>query len=128
MLRTTLAVLAMSPLSAACHRPPTPMPEPGPVITRLDPASGPAGQSYPLRITIEGAGFATEGNVVQFGDLTVSRLVSESPTMIVFFAPKERPSIGEVPPMILGPGEYQVTVQTPAGTSAGVIFILTRGP
>lgn len=98
-----------------------------PVIQRLDPASGPAGTAYPIRITIHGTGFADSGNVVTFFSIPVPALGEEGATRIVFLAPKQRPSTGEVPPFVLPPGEYDVTVTTPAGTSEPATFTLTRG-
>lgn len=125
----SLLALALGTLSGGCHRSEAPVPGPaGPVIAHLLPASGPAGESYPLRVTIDGTGFAVEGNIVRFGAITVGWLESESPTRIVFFAPKAMPSTGEVPPMVLMPGDYPVTVQTPIGISAPAVFSLTRGP
>jgi hypothetical protein len=109
-------------------------PDPGPgqtaavSISRLTPSSGRAGEAYPIEVTIEGHGFAEEGNTVTFGDVEVPGLESsEGGTRILFWVPKERPSTGEVPPEILEPGEYPVTVTTEAGTSGPVNFILTAG-
>lgn len=98
-----------------------------PVIESLEPSSGPAGAAYPLRITILGTGFADSGNVVRFAAVAVPVLAEESSTRIVFLAPKERPSTGEAPPFVLPAGDYDVTVTTPAGTSAPATFTLTRG-
>jgi hypothetical protein len=103
-------------------------PKEGPVITRLSPSSGRAGEAYPIRVTIEGTGFAEDGNIVTFGGIPSDELASsEAGTRITFWVPKEAPGSGEVPPMVLTPGEYQVTVTTPNGTSEPVPFTLTPG-
>ena len=99
----------------------------GPVITRLEPDSGPAGVAYPVRVTIVGRGFAPDANTVSFGPVVLTRLPStDGGTRIVFFAPKEAPSGGEVPPAPLLPGPYQVTVRTAEGTSRPATFRLTE--
>ena len=97
----------------------------GPVITRLDPASGPAGVAYPIRITIEGRGFAPASNTVRFGPVELPGFPStDGGTRIVFFAPKEAPSRSEVPPAPLLPGPYDVTVTTAEGTTRPAVFTL----
>lgn len=100
-----------------------------PVIVRVNPATGPAGVAYPIRITIEGRHFADSTNTVRFGPVTLLRIPStEDGKRIVFFAPKESPSTGEVPPSPLLPGAYPITVSTVAGESNAVTFVLTREP
>jgi hypothetical protein len=99
-----------------------------PRLTEIVPASGPAGPAYILQVTIRGVGFAPAGNVVEFGPLKIPDLRSADGTRITFDVPKEAPSRGEVPPMVLTPGEYRVTVTTPEGTSNALNFTLTRGP
>jgi len=115
-----------------CAKTPPPETGAGPsadlAITGLSPSSGPAGDAYPIQVTLEGRGFADTGNVVTFGDIPSQSLPSSAGgTRITFWVPKEVPSTGEVPPMVLSPGEYEVTVTTPAGTSEPVMFTLTRG-
>ncbi|MDH3497250.1 MAG: IPT/TIG domain-containing protein [Gemmatimonadota bacterium] len=101
----------------------------GPVITRLEPARGPAGVAYPLRLTIEGTGFAPESNTVHVGPVVLPDVPSaDGGTRIVVFVPKEIPSTGEVPPAPLLPGRYEVSVTTAHGTSAPAIFTLTPEP
>ena len=98
-----------------------------PVITRLEPSSGWAGTAYPIRVTIHGSGFMETGNVVVFGPVRVpDRASTDGGTRIVFSVPKQRPSTGEVPPMVLPPGEHEVKVITEHGTSEPAVFTLTR--
>jgi hypothetical protein len=79
-------------------------------------------------VTVEGRGFAEAGNIVDFGGIQVEGLPSsEGGSRLVFSVPKMIPSAGEVPPMVLQPGEYAVTVTTPWGTSRPVIFTITPG-
>ena len=109
---------------------PSPAPESSrPVIERIEPTSGPAGTAYPIRLTIEGRFFADSTNVIHFGPVTLERLSSSnSGTRIELYAPKEQPSGGEVPPMVLQPGRYEITVSTAAGRSNAIPFTLTREP
>jgi hypothetical protein len=100
-----------------------------PVIERVVPAAGPAGVSYPLRVTIEGRHFADSANTVTFGPVALKGLQSsEGGTRIVLFLPKETPAMGEVPPAVLQPGTYRITVTTGAGESNAVAFQLTPEP
>ena len=103
-------------------------PDGRPVIASLSPSSGRAGEAYPIQVTIEGRGFAETGNIVSFGDIPSQGLPSAAGgTLITFWVPKEMPSTGEAPPMVLSPGEYPVIVTTPRGTSESVMFTLTPG-
>jgi hypothetical protein len=99
-----------------------------PELIEITPASGPAGEAYPLRATIRGTGFMPAGNVVEFGPLKIPDLPSADGVRITFQVPKLLPSRSEVPPMVLTAGDYRVTVSTPAGTSNALTLTLTRGP
>jgi hypothetical protein len=96
------------------------------VISDISPSSGPAGIAYPIQVTIRGRGFMLTGNTVTFGPVQIPDLPSPDGQHITFFVPKEVPSSGEVPPMVLPYGEYPVTVTTLAGTSVAIRFTLTR--
>ena len=98
-----------------------------PIIDAIIPPSGPAGVAYPIPATIRGSGFMSTGNIVTFGPVQIQDLPSPDGRHITFAVPKEVPSRGEVPPEVLYPREYPVTVTTPAGTSRPVVFIMTRG-
>ncbi len=98
-----------------------------PSIDRLEPASGWAGQAYPLTVTIYGSRFTESDNTVTFGSLEIAdRPSSNGGTQIVFSVPKVVPSSGEVPPMVLRPSEYEVHVTNANGTSEPAVFTLTR--
>ena len=99
-----------------------------PELIEIIPVSGPAGQAYPLQATIRGTGFMPSGNVVEFGPLQIPNVPSSEAGQIRIGIPKIMPSGGEVPPMVLSPGEYRVTVTTTAGTSNALIFRLTSEP
>ena len=99
-----------------------------PELTDIIPAPGPAGQAYPLQATIRGTGFMPTGNIVEFGPVKIPDLASPEGTRITFFIPKIIPSRSEVPPLVLPPNEYRVTVTTGAGTSNALIFALPRAP
>jgi hypothetical protein len=126
-----LAFLAAAPfLACAGNHPPSDQGAAagGPSLISITPDTGRAGEAYPIQVTIQGIGFAAEGNIVNFGGIPSEGLAStEGGTRITFWVPKEVPSTGEAPPMVLDPGEYDVTVTTPTGTSEPVVFILTRG-
>ncbi|HEX9728542.1 MAG TPA: hypothetical protein VGA37_08565 [Gemmatimonadales bacterium] len=119
-------------LCAAACAGPTPQPGPPPVsdapaISRLEPTTGPAGTGYPVRVIIHGRRFHPTENLVAFGPVRVPHLPStDGGTRITFFAPKEVPSSGEVPPMPLLPERYAVTVTTERGSSDTTYFTLTR--
>ena len=98
-----------------------------PVITRLEPSLGRVGRSYPIQLQVHGREFQMTGNVVTFGAVSIPDLPSVSGgTRITISVPKVIPGTGEVPPFVLLPGEYSVTVTTSAGTSNSAIFTLTR--
>ncbi len=98
-----------------------------PRIERIEPTSGPAGEDYPIDLTIYGGGFADTNNVVHFGSLTIAnRPSTNGGTQIIVAVPKITESGGEVPPFVLQPGEYPITVTTARGTSEPVMFRLTR--
>jgi hypothetical protein len=131
-LQTSAAVVLLAALGG-CTRGPSMDARPdtggGPVVARLDPASGPAGEDYPIALTIHGSGFAATGNMVHFGSVPVPDLPSTAGgTRITLSVPKVVPSTGEVAPFVLMPGDYPVTVTTNRGTSEPVTFRLTRQP
>jgi hypothetical protein len=99
-----------------------------PALIEIVPNSGPAGPAYPLSATIRGTGFMREDNLVRFGPVTLPNLPSREGTEIVVSIPKVMPSGGEVPPLVLSPGEYDVTVGTSAGMSNALTFRLTPSP
>jgi hypothetical protein len=99
-----------------------------PELIEIVPASGPAGEAYPLRATIRGTGFMPSGNVLHFGPVTMPDLPSPDGAQIVFNVPKLLSSRGEVAPMVLSPGDYPVTITTRAGMSNALTFTLTAGP
>jgi len=107
---------------------PAAMAQASPQLTDIVPSSGPAGPAYPLRATIHGTGFMPGGNIVEFGPVKIPDVPSNDGTRIEFGIPKAIGSRGEVPPLVLPPGDYRVTVTTAAGTSNALTFTMTRGP
>jgi len=99
-----------------------------PELTEIIPSSGPSGQAYPLQATIHGTGFMPTGNIIEFGPIRIADVPSIEANRIAFAIPKTVPSRGEVPPLVLPPGEYRVTVSTKVGTSNALMFTLIRGP
>ncbi len=129
VLRCT-AVSFVLVLAGGCARGPSmdARPDTGPpIIDRIDPTSGPAGEDYPIDLTIHGSGFGEADNVVHFGSVTISnRPSTNAGTQMTVAVPKMIDSGGEVPPMVIQPGEYPITVTTEHGTSEPVTFRLTR--
>jgi hypothetical protein len=99
-----------------------------PELIKIIPESGHAGQAYPLQATIRGTGFMLAGNVVEFGPLKITNVPSIANDQIRISIPKIIPSQGEVPPIVLPPGKYRVTIATTAGTSNPLVFTLTPEP
>ena len=97
-----------------------------PTIDRLEPASGWAGDAYPITVTIYGSHLTASDNTVTFGPVEIADRPSTDGTQLVFSVPKMFPSGGEVPPMVLQPGEYEVRVTNANGTSEPAVFTLTR--
>ncbi len=126
-----IAVFFALVIASGCARGPSMDARPNaagaPVIDRIEPTSGPAGEDYPIDLTIYGSGFTEADNVVHFGSVDVSnRPSTNAGTQIKVAVPKIIESGGEVPPFVLQPGEYPITVTTANGTSEPVMFRLTR--
>lgn len=104
----------------------SPTSTPAPIIDELEPSSGWAGEAYPITVTIKGRHFAESDNQVSFGSMEIAAPVSSTGgTKIVFSIPKSAPAVGEVPPMELQPGAYEVRVTTAHGMSDPFVFTLT---
>jgi len=124
-----LALIAIVVAACACARTKVSVATELPSIASITPTSGPAGTGYPIEITISGKHFADSTNVVTFGPVTLRAVRSTAGgTSIVFQAPKEMPSAGEVPPAPLLAGTYSVRVATSAGVSNPIVFTLDREP
>jgi hypothetical protein len=89
-----------------------------PALLEVLPPAASADPGEPLDLRIDGCGFSADKNVVRVGEITVRNVRStERGTHIRLVVPKELPSRGEVPPMLLGAGAYDVTVNNGRGTS-----------
>ena len=129
--RRTALLFTLSTICVCCSRAEparvAPIMNENPAIVRLDPSSGWAGEAYPITVTIYGSRFTESGNTVTFGPVEIAdRSSSTGGTQIVFSVPKMFPSRGEVPPMVLRPGSYEVRVTNANGTSEPAVFTLTR--
>lgn len=83
-------------------------------LANLAPAQATPGSETVIR----GTGFTATGNTVQFGRVEIHNLPSaDGGTLIRFTVPTEIPATGEVPPKMIGPGEYTVVVRNARGTS-----------
>jgi hypothetical protein len=92
-------------------------------ITSLAPTTAEAGSIAPIAIT--GCGFDPADNTVAFGEVVFRNVRSTANgTRITINAPTEIPSRGEVAPMAMAPGSYQITVRTARGQSNVMVFTL----
>ncbi|MFL6796062.1 MAG: hypothetical protein ACJ8F3_01470 [Xanthobacteraceae bacterium] len=123
-----LAVTTASPDAKSWERAPLRVAQQAPHLIEITPKSGPAGRAYPLRVILRGSGFMPVGNLVEFGPAKLPDVSSPDGTTIELIVPKEMPSPGEVPPLVLPAGEYEVRVSTREGISNPLTFVLTRGP
>src|SRR5215207_2127423 len=112
-----LAAILAGPLVASFMSISSAQPTRPPELNQITPASAPAGQAYPVRATLQGAGFAPSGNVVEFGPVRISDLTSADGKQITFDVPKVMRSPGAAQQIVLIPGQYRVSVTTSAGTS-----------
>jgi hypothetical protein len=79
-------------------------------------ASADAGEPLDLRIT--GCGFDASHNTIRVGEITLRDIRStEHGTRIRVVVPKEYRASGEAPPMVLGAGTYEVSVDNGRGKS-----------
>jgi hypothetical protein len=99
-----------------------------PVLAAIEPSLGPAGAAYPVRVTLRGTGFLEAGNVVRFGPVTIPGLPSPDGSQITFDIPKVAPSRGEVPPIDLSAGDYELLAPASVVTDTELIFKLTPNP
>jgi hypothetical protein len=89
-----------------------------PALFEVLPPGASADPGEVLDLRINGCGFSAGNNVVKFGDVTVRNIKSaEGGTQIRVVIPKEGRASGEVPPMHLAAGTYDVTVNNGRGTS-----------
>ena len=82
------------------------------------PPGATADPGEPLDLRITGCGFDASHNTVRVGDVTVRDIRStERGTRIRVVVPKEYRATGEAPPMVMGAGTYEVTVDNGRGRS-----------
>lgn len=97
----------------------------GPRVYDVTPDSVRAGEAYPAVLMIHGEGFDREGNVLRLGDVLTDTVPSGTGTSIRWDMPKSVRLGSEVPPMVIQPGRYELTVQTAEGVSNPVIVTVT---
>jgi hypothetical protein len=89
-----------------------------PALFEVLPPAASADPGAVLDLRIAGCGFSADRNTVKFGDVTVRNIKStDDGTRIRVVIPKEAHGGGEVPPMQMSAGEYDVTVNNGRGTS-----------
>ncbi len=130
------AVIGPNGLNFEDYTPEIPVfPPPSPTLDAIYPAYGISGIAYPVRLELTGRRFATDArNVVTVtpAPTTVAPTVTlylnaASERRITFSLAKCVQFGGHC--FVLGPGDYSITVTTPAGTSNAVYFRLcTLGP
>ncbi|MGH7617437.1 MAG: hypothetical protein ACREPM_09445 [Gemmatimonadaceae bacterium] len=97
-----------------------------PALFEVLPPGGSADPGEPLDLRITGCGFSADKNVIAFGDVVVRDVKStDGGTHIRIVIPKQvRATTTEAPPMPLGAGAYDVTVNNGRGTSNAKRVIL----
>jgi len=97
-----------------------------PTLSRIVPASARIERSSVVTMTIEGLRFdrgRNGRNTVEIGPIRLSGVPSDTLGRIIQVVVPERiPADGEAPPRRLLPGDYPVTVSTPAGKSNVIQF------
>jgi hypothetical protein len=89
-----------------------------PALFEALPPAASADPGEVLDLRLNGCGFSANDNTVKFGDVTVRNVKStDDGTHIRVVIPKDVHGGGEVPPMQLGAGIYDVTVNNGRGTS-----------
>jgi hypothetical protein len=89
-----------------------------PAVFEVLPPTVSADPGEPLDLRINGCGFSADKNTVKFGDVSVPNIKSsDGGTHIRVVIPKQTRATGEVAPMPLGAGDYDVTVNNGRGTS-----------
>jgi hypothetical protein len=89
-----------------------------PAVFEVLPPGASADPGEPLDLRISGCGFDALHNTVRVGEITVRDIRStEGGTRIRVVIPKEYRATGEVPPMVMGAGTYEVTVDNGRGRS-----------
>jgi hypothetical protein len=98
-----------------------------PEIDSLSPRAAARLDGQASQVQIRGKNFTDDDNTVWFGEVALTHVRSlEHGTLIRFTVPQTMsPDGGEAPPRPLGPGAYQVRVETSAGRSATREFLIT---
>lgn len=89
-----------------------------PAVFEVLPPAASADPGEPLDLRITGCGFDAAHNTIRVGDITLRDIRStERGTRIRVVVPKEYRATGEAPPMSMGAGTYEVTVDNGRGRS-----------
>jgi hypothetical protein len=94
-----------------------------PHLVRLTPSTVLSGTGAVVTVELTGDRFTATGNTVYFGSIELGPLPSNG-SVIRFTVPETIPSRGEVPPMMVQPGRYDVHVVNANGVSDSLAFIL----
>lgn len=95
-------------------------------LDRLSVAAGIMETGQMVNVTIGGANFDRTNNTVMFGPVAIANLPAELGVLIRFAVPTTTPSGGGAAPIMLGAGDYPITVKTSHGTSNAIVFHITR--
>ena len=89
-----------------------------PAVFEVLPPGASADPGEPLDLRITGCAFDALHNTIRVGEITVRDIRStERGTRIRVVVPKEYRATGEAPPMVMGAGTYEVTVDNGRGRS-----------
>ncbi len=103
-------------------------PSSAPVLTSLQPQTGPVG----TRVTITGTGFSNIANTVNFGVSAYPNVPSTNGTMVFVIPMATNPPCRNVTPpceiatALITPGDYMLSITTSDGTSNAMTFTVTK--
>jgi hypothetical protein len=88
-----------------------------PAVFEVLPPAASVDPGEPLDLRINGCGFHATKNTIRFGEVVVTSVGSTGGAHIRVIVPKEIRSSAGAPPMAVGPGEYDVSVDNGRGAS-----------
>ena len=98
-----------------------------PHLERAAPNSASLDMGSLVQVELYGTGFTASDNAIAFGPLSAGTVASADGRTLRFIVPSQYPARGEVPPMVVSPGDYAVTVKNSNGISDTLVFTVRSG-